>query len=131
MSFISQAYSDVCREASDADGVCVSLYRKDSYYGGPEEGGWYGTDYILLRHQRFATLELAEKVAAQVQLRAAELTAEAKRLWSERCSAELDWCEARGLEADYLPEPDGPSEYEVIVEPFAGRCASTGPRHYE
>jgi hypothetical protein len=131
MDFFEAAYREVCRESREAGGAYVSLYRKDSYYGGPEEGGWWGSDYELVRTQRFASEELAEQAAERVRQLASEMTADAKRMWSEHCRQQTDWCEARGLDADWLPEPDGPTEYVVVVEEVAGQCASRGSRTYE
>jgi hypothetical protein len=47
------------------------------------------------------------------------------------CATGVDWCEARGLDADYLGEPDGPSEFVIIVETAPGKSAVKGPRTYE
>ena len=54
-------------------------------------------------------------VADRVRERAAELSLEAERVNGEACLSSLDWLEARGLEPDYLPEPNGPEEYFVMV----------------
>ena len=45
--------------------------------------------------------------------------------------AEMEWCEARGLDADYLPEPDGEVTYHVVTEDTPGEGVSRGCRHYE
>ena len=129
--YLSAAYDKVCREAESAEDRWVSLYESHRYYGGPEEGGWYGTDRRLVKTQRFSSQDAADRAYKRIDALAKELTAEAKQAWAKRCSDELDWCEARGLDADYLPEPDGGTEYFVIIESVAGSRESRGSRGYE
>lgn len=43
----------------------------------------------------------------------------------------MEWLEARGLDADYLPEPDGELSYFVTIEDQPGSSESRGCRHYE
>jgi len=40
---------------------------------------------------------------------------EAKKAYGEQCVREMEWLDARMLDADYLPEPDGPSDFSVLV----------------
>ena len=61
---------------------------------------------------------------------AKELTEQDRRTHDQACLDSMEWLESRGLEASFLPEPDGESEYVVLVlqqipEP------SFGPSHYE
>jgi hypothetical protein len=51
---------------------------------------------------------------------AEELNEVSKRQHDKHLSDSLDWLEARGLDADYLPEPDGPTEYGITNERFPG-----------
>ena len=37
------------------------------------------------------------------------------RGYGDHCGRQMEWLEARGLEADYFPEDDGPEEYSVSV----------------
>lgn len=129
--YIQAAYRKVCRDASASDERFVSLYEESQYYGGPEEGGWYGTDMRLVETQRYASEATAYAVYTQIEEAAKSMTADSRAAWAQRCSAEMDWCEDRGLDADYLPEPDGPSEYRVVIEAVAGSRECRGPRHYE
>lgn len=131
MGFLHAAFDEVCRKAENADETFVSLYERTCEYGGPEEGGWWRHDMVLLKTAKFPTQAVAERVAAQVASRASQMSAESKRAWAERCSREVDWCDERGLDADYLPEPDGPSEFEVVIEKVAGSRAYRAPRVYE
>jgi hypothetical protein len=129
--YINAAYTKVCQEAESSEDRFVSLYESHRYYGGPEEGGWYGTDRRLVKTARFSSQSTADRVAERITKLAEEMTAESKRAWAEQRSRECDWCEARGLDADYLPEPDGGTEYFVVIENVAGSRESRGPRYYE
>lgn len=129
--FIKAAFDKVCREAESAEERFVSLYERTCKYGGPEEGGWWRHDVVLVSTAKFPTLEVAERVAKKIEDTAKSMSDESRRRYSERCSRECDWCEERGLDADYLGEPDGPSEYFVAVEEVAGSKAYRAPTHYE
>lgn len=114
-TYLQDAFDHVCKEAKKAGGFYVSLMENVPYYGGPEEGGWWGSDTRLVAYQYFTTEEAAEAAKDKVEELAAELSAQARRNFGEQCLRELDWLEARGLDADYLPEPDGESEFFVTV----------------
>lgn len=115
MSFIQEAFNQICNRAEAPREWYVCLMESVPYYGGPEEGGWWGRDVLCVAYQAFATLEAAEAVRAKVGALAATLATQSLREHGDRCLQELEWLEARGLPADWLPEPDGPSEYSVIV----------------
>ena len=128
---IQNAFFKVCSEAEIPESNFVSLYRKEQFYGGPEEGGWYGTDTVLVASQRYDTREAAEAAKAAVSKLAEVLTTEAKQAFNERCRAECDWLEQRGLDDDFLPEPDGECSYFVRVESVSGESEYEACRHYE
>jgi hypothetical protein len=128
---LQEAFDRVCAAAVNAEQWCVSLYLVSPFYGGPEEGGWWGTDYILEASQAFPTREAAEAAAEAVETLAEELAKEARRTYGEQCLRETEWLEKRGLDDDFLPEVDGPFEYRVLIEQTAGEAASRGCRHYE
>lgn len=61
---------------------------------------------------------------------AAELEQASRTAHGQRCLREMAWLDARGLDADFLPEVDGPDHYRVLVcQELPGE--SHGPRHYE
>lgn len=130
-NIIGAAFHKLCEEAKEPMGHYVSLYAKYPYYGGPEEGGWWGTDVVLESYQQFPTKEQAEQVCSKVKQLAEELSREARNRWGDYCLRQLDWLEERGLDSDYLGEPDGPTEYMVVVEQGLGSMQSRGSRHYE
>jgi hypothetical protein len=130
-SFFSAAFDEVCLKAENAEETFVSLYERTCEYGGPEEGGWWRHDMVLLKSAKFPSQSTAEQVALAVAVRAEQMSAEARRAWAERMGRECDWCDERSLDADYLPEPDGPSEYTVVIEKVAGSRAYRAPTVYE
>lgn len=128
--YLESAFHGICREAQLAEDWYVTLVELVPFYGGPEEGGWHGTDRQVIAFQKFASEESALAAAHRVQHLADELKADSQRLHGEHCLREMEWLEARGLDADFLPEPDGPSDFSVIVS--QGVPESTrGNRHYE
>lgn len=101
------------------------------YYGGPEEGGWWGHDDKLVAYQWFPTEELASDALEAVKQRAEEMNAQERQEFGDYCLRQLEWLEARGLDSDFLPEPDGELRYWATTEEVAGSCVSEGCRHYE
>ena len=128
---IKESFFEVCREAKPAESHYLSLYVSIPFYGGPEEGGWWGSDTELCAYQAFPTEEALEAAKVKVEELAVQLNADAKKGFGEQCLREMDWLEARGLEADYLPEPDGEVTYYVVTEEEAGSRQCRGCRHYE
>jgi hypothetical protein len=115
MSYLNEAFHRVCDQAKEPETWYVSLIETVPYYGGPEEGGWYGHDTVVVAYQAFPSEEAAEAAAKQVRKLAKKMDQEARREHGQQCLREMDWLDARGLDADFLPEPDGPSEYSVMV----------------
>lgn len=44
---IRESFFQVCGDAKPSNSFYVSLYSARPFYGGPEEGGWWGRDYVL------------------------------------------------------------------------------------
>ena len=130
MSFLRQAFETAIEGVKTPDVWYVTLVQESRYYGGPEEGGWWGTDTHVIAYRDFPSRELAVEAAAAVKKLASELEEESRKEHGEQCLREMEWLDARGLDADFLPEPDGPDDYRVLVsqELVQERC---GPRHYE
>jgi hypothetical protein len=128
---MKDAFFTACKEAVPAASNFVSLYLRTPYYGGSEEGGWWGSDTTLVAAQEYSTEQDANLAKTHVEKLAEKATADSKRAYSERCLAETEWLDARGLDDSFLPEVDGEAEYFVTVEQRAGSCESQGCRHYE
>lgn len=126
-----EAFFTVCDDAQPAESHYLSLYVSVPYYGGPEEGGWWGSDTNLVEYKHFDILESLEAAKAKVDALAAELNEQAKRDFGDQCLREMEWLDARGLDADYLPEVDGESSYWVTTEDVPGSMSRQGCRHYE
>ena len=127
---LTEAFFAVCDEAQPAKGSYVSLYRSDPYYGGPEEGGWWGEDTTLVAYQHYPAEIAAEAALEQVKLLADEQNKQERKAYGEHCLRQTEWLEARGLDDDFLPEPDGETNFFAVVEENLGCLESRGNRYY-
>jgi len=127
----ASAFQAICKDALQVQGVFVSLYRREPYYGGPEEGGWWGEDIVLEESQRFSFEEDAQTAKERIEKLIEIMNTTAKKDWGEACRRECDWLDERGLDADFLPETNGPTRWFVRVENVRGDSESQGCRHYE
>lgn len=131
-SYIADAFREVCDNAEDAQDRFVSLYCIVPFYGGPEEGGWWGRDVQLIATQAFPTDSQAEIAKTRVEELAQQLKCDAKQAHGDMCRSQLDSCGWDGEEAQYrYGEVDGPEDYFVTVELTPGSQESRGCRHYE
>lgn len=108
----------------------VSLYAKTPFYGGPEEGGWWGHDIVLITHQQAQSPDDTETIKARFNAAAEALGQEARQYFSMQCSKELDHAEALGIDPDSLPEVDGEATYFVVIEDLPGSHEERGDRTY-
>ena len=115
MTYIQEAFNKICNEAKQAEGWYVSLMEEVPFFGGPEEGGWFGKDTVLHAYQWFPTEEQAEAAKHEVSKLAKELEAESRRAFGEQCLCEMELCDRLGVDADWLPEPDGESKFYVTL----------------
>lgn len=115
----------------DREGWHCSLYQNVSYYGGPEEGGWWDSDTVLEATQWYPTRQLAERALRVVEDVAKGLSKDAQRQHDGQCATECEWLDDRGLDADYLPEVAGADDYYATLERYAGSRTNQGLRHYE
>ena len=113
--YIQAAFESVCEDNKKPGCWYVILVSTQQCYGGPEEGGWWYSTGKLEAYKEYPTEELAEEAREKVKVLADELQANSRRAHGEHCLRQLEWLDARGLDADYLPEDDGPEEYEVSV----------------
>lgn len=127
---IHRAFKEICEEAQEPEDWYLCLIERRPFYGGPEEGGWWGEDNIVSSFQKYPSKELAEKARKHVEKLAEHLSAEAKKDYGEFCLREMEWLDERGLDSDYFQEPDGATEYYVEVTEGIP-TDSRGCRHYE
>jgi hypothetical protein len=129
---IEKAFYAVCENAKPARASYVSLYRREPFFGGPEEGGWWSHDDKLVAYHRCSNDVDAEAIEAEVDKLAERMTKEAQQSFNEACFAECLEAERRNVDVDDLyPEVDGPVRYWVATEERPGELASEGNRHYE
>lgn len=132
-SSIEEAFHAVCTEAKEAKSFHCSLYRNIPFYGGAEEGGWWGNDTVLEASQEFPTEEAAEAAKLAVARLAVRLNNEARREYGQQCLRELEIAEAQGCDDANLifGEVAGEDTYWVTVEETQGQSQQRGSRHYE
>jgi len=129
MGYNEHAFHQICTDAKAPEAWYVCLLEQIQFYGGPEEGGWYGTDTEVIAYQEFPTKEAAETAREAVKALANELSRDSKRQYGEQCLRELDFAEARGVEAESIfPEPDT-SDFIVRVYDHIP-TPSHSDRHY-
>lgn len=114
-SYIEQAFNLKIHDAKKPESWYVCLVETYRAYAGPEEGGTYQTQNHLVSYKEFADEKSAYEAQKQVLEFAQELSNDALNDHGNYCQQTMDWLESRGLEADFLREPDGPSKYLVLV----------------
>jgi hypothetical protein len=127
---LSEAFFSLCANATPARRSYVSLYVSTPFYGGPEEGGWWGEDVELVAYQLVSSDEDADALVEKIKALAEQLNKDAKRAFSEGCRKQLEWLEQRGLDSDFLPEVDGEESYYVTVEETPGSHTTQGSRQW-
>ncbi len=115
MGFMRAAFEKIIPDAIQAESWYVVLIEEQRVYLGPWEGGTWGSARTVECYREYPGYDLAEKAAKDIKELANEMSANARREHGEHCQRTMDWLEQRGLEADYLPEPDGESTYRVLV----------------
>jgi len=128
---VAEAFYKENPEAEECAGWHCSLYQRVSYYGGPEEGGWWDSDTVLEATQWYPSRQLADRALRAIEVHAKKMSDDAQQKHDEQCARECDWLDARGLDADFLPEVDGADDYYATVERYAGSRTNQGVRHYE
>jgi hypothetical protein len=130
-SNISQAFDFLVPDATPCQRYFVVLWRRIPFYGGPQEGGWWGADTIPVKYTEAATEEAAEQLRANILAHAEELSREASRDHGRACLTQLAWCEERGIDDSnsVFGEDDGAEEHFVTVQTELPE-AQYGERHY-
>ena len=130
MSYLESAFHATLKDIKRPGIYYVCLRERVQCYGGPEEGGCWYDNNTLVAWAEYPTIELAESAAEQVKTLANELAIEAQKNYGDFCIRQVEWLEERGLDSDFLPENDGPSQYSVIVTEELPVFDNTVP-HYE
>jgi len=131
-TYIQSAFETICANRQRPEGVWLSLYARVPFYGGPEEGGWWGNDTILEATQQFGFTDEAEAARVRVEQLAKDISEQARRDYGKQCNDEIEWCDARGIDHEtFLREPDGPTRYFVVLEARRGSFEHQDDRHWE
>lgn len=118
-SYLQQAFELACKNAVKRDDevptwYCV-LMERYQLYGGPEEGGWWREGSNVVAYDVYPFEFMAHAAAEAVEALAKRMSDECQREYGNHCLRTMEWLDERGLDADFLPEPDGPSEFYVMV----------------
>lgn len=134
MSGIYSAYFDVCKTAVKVTNErwFVSLYIKAPFYGGPEEGGWWGCDRVLVASYEVASDVMAQTVYEKIASWVSETNDDAKREHGEVNLQLSINAEQKGYDSpeDLYGNDDGPDEYYVCIENNVGQNEHRDDRHY-
>ena len=114
-NFIQEAFGLCIENAKEPEACYVCLVSEYQAYGGPEEGGWWQTISNLEQYAEFPDRVLAEEARDRVEALARELTAQERASYGDYCVRSLEWLDARGLDSDWMPEPDGETVYRVFI----------------
>jgi hypothetical protein len=128
---ISDAFDAALSDVKSPTTWYVCLMLREQYYGGPEEGGWYGYDTTLVRFAQFPSEEAAWDGAEKVKRLAACESSRAHEEFNRMCLRSCDEAEARNEDVDRLPEVGGPDSYRVIVTNQLPARFEAGSRCYE
>jgi hypothetical protein len=115
MSHVFQAFQIVIPDAIERDIWFVSIVEEVRRHAGYEEGGWWVTDQTVVAYKEYPSKELAERAVKQIEQMASELEHQATLAHGKHCAESMKWLEQRGLEADFMPEPDGAAKYRVVL----------------
>jgi hypothetical protein len=116
---ISEAFHATVTDATTVtNGAYLVLRRREQFYGGPEEGGWYGWDDFVVAYKHFPSEDLARAAMGAVEAYAKDLNREATDAQNRAARAACELADARGEDlgnADdaYWTLPD---EHYVRVE---------------
>ena len=132
---LQQSFDEICVEArysQEGDRVYVSLYREETTYGGPEEGGWWRNHFIYEASMRYPSEEMARSAYDRVQAHAKELNRERVRSEGARDLAVCEHAFDRGI--DDIDERYGPGDttrYVVVLEHQPGFSQHIDTSRYE
>ena len=125
MSGIYSAYFDVCDTAVRTEQTkwFVSLYVKAPFYGGPEEGGWWGTDRLLVAYYEVPSEEMANTIVEKIEGWVSDINDDAKRHHDEVNLQLSINAENKGYDSpeELYGEDDGPEQYFVVIENGVGQ----------
>ena len=109
------AFYEICQTAKNIGHYFVCLTETIPFYGGPEEGGWWGNDVILVAYQEYSSLQAAEIALDAIELLVEKLNQDEVRQHGDYCLRQIEFLEARGLDPSDNDVLDGPSHFSVNI----------------
>jgi len=129
-SIFLQAWKEIVEDSEVAQECYLSLYENQPYYGGPEEGGWWGYRQILQQYCRCTSRDAAEMLMKKLENYCEQLSKEAKKADGDDCLQHMERADQRGEDVDDYGY-DGPSTFYMIIEAIPGQNQNTTQRRYE
>lgn len=129
-SIFLQAWNEIIEDSEVAQECYLSLYENAPYYGGPEEGGWWGHLHILQKYCKCSSYAQAEMLMEKLRDHCKQLTEEAKKADGNDCLRHMERADRRGEDVSD-DGYDGPSTYYMIIESMPGEHQVTTKSHYE
>lgn len=129
-SIFLQAWNEIIEDSEVAQECYLSLYENVPYYGGPEEGGWWGYIQILLKYCKCSSYAQAEMLSDKLRKHCEELTEEAKKADGQDCLRHMERADQRGEDVSD-DGYDGPSTFYLQIESMPGEHQNTTRSHYE
>jgi len=129
--YIIEAFNAIVESPIPCRRNFVVLWEHRPFYGGPEEGGWWGGDDIPVSYTATHTSVEATELRHRIMELARNLTKESQQEHEATCSSQLQWCEDRNIydSNSIFGEVDGPIRYYVTVTDELPN-ARFGDRHY-
>jgi len=131
MSNIFAAFNAIVESPIPCRRHFVVLWEHRPFYGGPEEGGWWGADELPVSYCATSTEVEAVELRLRIMELAKDITKQAQEEYEATCSHQLQWCEDRNIYDcnSIFGEVDGPIRYYVTVTDELPN-ARFGERHY-
>jgi hypothetical protein len=129
-SIFLQAWDEIIEDSEVAQECYLSLYENVPYYGGPEEGGWWGYLQILQKYCKCSSHKQAEMLSDKLRKHCEELTEDAKKADGEDCLRHMERADRRGEDVSD-DGYEGPSTYFMQIESIPGQNQNTTRSHYE
>ena len=127
--YTASAFHKVCSKSQNPRRWFVILTCTVQACGGPEEGGWFYDVETLEAFQEFASRPDAKLAAKRCRRLARTMQRQALANHGDHLLRSLDWLDERGMDADDLPEPDGPDQFFVSIVKELPVFNHTRPRY--
>lgn len=125
---LREIFHAVCENAQQSEGKYLCLMARVPYYGGPEEGGWWGEDHIVESYQFCENQVILDKILTEINELVRKENEETKTAYNRFCSDEWERDDSDG--PDSLAVLNGPSELFIEIQDNVPQ-SRYGNRYYE